>query len=291
MRTNQRGLMGLLVRFLVVGLLVAAAPRAWAQAPASPPPKLGPSNNTELGLVLTTGNSRSTSVGLRNLYLYRWSGAELRWESGWLRVASRDGDRFAVGTPVDFEVQEPGTALDSQRLFSKLGYQRQLSTRSDWFANFDAVRDEPANILHQLVLAGGLGTTWRKTDTFVFRTAYGVTYTDENLRVTGSNRFGGYRLYYGLRTPVAPTSTFESELTADGSFDTGDDIRTDWLNGLSVTMNSRLALKASVRMLFRNVPALETLDLESPAGLPIGTIEVSKDKVDLSITSSVVMTF
>jgi len=284
MRIDQRALVGLLAC-----LLVTMSPAAWAQAPA--PPKLGPSNNTELGLVVTSGNSRSTSVGLRNLFLYRWSNAELRWEGGWLRVASRNGDRYAVGSAGDFEVVEPGTTLDSQRLFSKLAYQRQLSMRTDWFANFDAVRDEPANILHQLVLAGGLGTTWVKNDRSSFRTAYGVTYTDENLRVTGSNRFGGYRLYYGLKAPVTTTSTFDSELTFDGSFNTSDDVRTDWLNGMSVAMNSRMALKASVRTLFRNLPALELLQLQSPAGIPLGTVETAKDKVDLSFTTSLVMTF
>ena len=67
-----------------------------AQAPAPAEPKLGTSNSTELGLVVTTGNSRATSVGFRNVYLYRWTNRELGWETGWLRAASRDGDRFAV---------------------------------------------------------------------------------------------------------------------------------------------------------------------------------------------------
>jgi len=273
----------------LVGAIAWAAP-ASAQAPAAPL-KLGPSNSTDLGLVVATGNSRSTSVGLRNVYLYRWSNAELRWEGGWLRVASRNGDRYAVGTPGDFEIVEPGTSLDSQRLFSKLRYQHQLSPRTDWFGNFDAVRDEPANLLRQFVLAGGLGTTWRKTDTAVFRTAYGVTYTDENLAVEGDNRFAGYRLYYGLKAPVAKSSTFESELTADGSFDTGNDIRSDWLNSIGVAMNSKLALKTSVRLLFRNLPALQILQLQSPAANPVGTVEVPKDKVDTNITTSLVITF
>src|SRR3954447_8527734 len=99
-------------------LLSAFATTAWAQAPV--PPKLGSSNSTDLGLVVATGNSRSTSVGLRNVYLYRWSDAQLRWEGGWLRVASRDGNRYAIGSSAGYEVVEPGTAVDSQRLFSKL---------------------------------------------------------------------------------------------------------------------------------------------------------------------------
>jgi putative salt-induced outer membrane protein YdiY len=273
----------------LVAALTCAAPAA-AQAPAAAP-KLGVSNSTDLGLVIATGNSRSTSVGLRNVYLYRWSNAELRWEGGWLRVASRDGDRYAVGTPANFDVVEPGTSLDSQRLFSKLRYQHQLSPRTDWFGNFDAVRDEPANLLREFVLAGGLGTTWRKTDRAVFRTAYGVTYTDEDLAVEGDNRFAGYRLYYGLKAPVAKSSTFESELTTDGSFDTANDIRSDWLNSVGVSINSKLALKTSVRVLFRNLPALQILRLQSPAANPVGTVEVPKDQVDTNITTSLVITF
>jgi hypothetical protein len=279
-------------RLLLCLASLSIASTAWAQAPAPPqPPKLGSSNSTDLGLVIATGNSRSTSVGLHNVYLYRWPDAELRWEGGWLRATSRDGDRYAVGTPDAFDIVEPGTVVDSERLLSKLRYQRQMSPRTDWFANFDAARDEPSNLLQQYILAGGLGTTWKKTDRLAFRTAYGLTYTAEELRVEGSNRFAGYRLYYGLKAAVAAATTVESELTLDGSFDTGDDIRTDWLNSVSVAMNSKLALKSSLRVLFRNLPALETLDLRTPAGIPVGTVDVTKDQVDTNFTTSLVITF
>jgi hypothetical protein len=191
----------------------------------------------------------------------------------------------------DFDIVEPDTAVDSHRLFSKLGYQRQISARTDWFANFDAVRDEPSNINRQFVFAGGLGTTWRKTDQLTFRTAYGISYTDEDLVVEGSRRFAGYRLYYGLKSKLTSTTQFDSELTTDGSFDEGDDIRFDWLNGVGVAINSRLALKSSVRVLFRNLPALEALDLRAPDGLAIGLVEVPKQKTDTVLTTSLVITF
>jgi hypothetical protein len=277
------------VCLLLVGL---TATSAWAQTPAPPPePKLGPTNNTELGLVIATGNARSTSIGLRNVYVYRWENAELGWEAGWLRATSRDGDRFAVQTASGFDIVDPDTQVDSHRLFSKLKYQRQISARHDWFANFDAVRDEPSNINSQFVFAGGLGTTWRKDDRVTFRTAYGLSYTEEDLVVEGSNRFAGYRLGYGLKSVLTPTTKFESDLTFDGSFDEGDDVRTDWLNGVSVAINTRIALKSSVRMLFRNVPALETLDLRTPEGLVIGTVTEPKKKVDMNLTTSLVITF
>ena len=95
-------------------------------------------------MVIATGNARSTSVGLRNVYTFRWSNAELGWESSWLRAASR---------------------------------------------------------------------------------------------------------------------------------------------------NSNLALKASYRVLFRNLPALEALVLRSPAGLAIGTVDVLKNQVDTNLTTSLVIAF
>jgi putative salt-induced outer membrane protein YdiY len=272
--------------------MLAATTMAWAQTPApAKEPKLGPSNSSELGLVVATGNARSTSVGFRNVYIYRWPNAELGWETGWLRAASRDGDRYAVQTASGFDVVDPETAVDSHRLFSKLRYQRQITQRHDWFSNFDAVRDEPSNINRQFVLASGIGTTWRKTDRLSFRTAYGISYTDEDLVVEGANRFAGYRLYYGLKAPLAATSNLESELTTDGSFETGDDIRADWLNGVSVAINSKMALKSSVRLLFRNLPALETIDLRTPAGSVVGTVDVAKKRVDTNLTTSLVITF
>lgn len=273
-------------------LATITATPVWAQTPAPPPePKLGPTNNTELGVVIATGNARSTSIGLRNVYIYRWENAELGWEAGWLRATSRDGDRFAVQTASGFDIVEPDTKVDSHRLFSKLKYQRQISARHDWFANFDAVRDEPANINRQFVLAGGLGTTWRKDDRLTFRTFYGISYTDEDLEVEGSNRFAGYRLGYGLKSALTTTTKLESDFTFDGSFDDGDDVRFDWLNGVSVAINTRLALKSSLRLLFRNVPALETLDLVTPDGVLVGSVNVDKRKVDTNFTTSLVITF
>jgi hypothetical protein len=274
-------------------LASAASPRTALAQTAQPPkePKLGQSNSTELGLIVATGNARSTSLGFRNVYTYRWVNAELGWEAGWLRAASRKSDRFAVQTSTGFDVVEPETGIDSQRLFSKLHYQRQLSTRNDWFSNFDAVRDEPSNINRQIVLAGGLGTTWWKSDRELFRTAYGISYTDEDLVVEGSNRFAGYRLAYNLKAPLAAATDFQSDLTADGSFETADDIRGDWLNAVTVAMNTRVALKCSVRVLFRNLPALEGLELRTPDGVVVGTVEVSKRKVDTNLTTSLVITF
>ena len=121
----------LLAGLTIAGNASAQQPSAPAAAPPPEPPKLDAADSLELGLIMATGNARSTSLGFRNLYTYRWTDAELGWEAGSLRAASRTDDRFAVETPGGFDIVEPETAIDSQRLFSKLHYQRQLSARTD----------------------------------------------------------------------------------------------------------------------------------------------------------------
>jgi hypothetical protein len=284
----------LFVLFALCACAAGSGATAWAQAappPAAAEKKLGPSNNTELSLVVASGNADSTTFGFRNLYGYRWPRSEFGWEAGWLRAQSRDGDRYALDTGSGVDIITPPNAVDSDRLFSKLRYQRQITTRLDWFTNFDSVRDEPSNINSQLVLAAGLGTLWKNTDTLTFRTAYGLNYTNEDLALEGRNTFAGYRLFYGLKGKPATATVVESELTADGSFETSNDIRTDWLNAVGVAINSRMALKAGVRVLFRNLPALELLKLQAPSGLVIGTFETAKEKVDTNLTTSLVITF
>lgn len=264
---------------------------ALAQVGPPGPPKLGPSNSTDLAVVITQGNSKSASIGLRNVYQHRWPNKEIRWESGWVRVASRDGNRYALGTSGAFRIVEPETVVGSERLFSKFHHQHQLSTTTDWFTNFDAARDKPSGLVRQFVLATGVGTTWFQNDRTLVRTAYGLEYTEENLDVQGANRFAGYRLSYRMKAPFAAASTVESELTMDGSFHTANDVRVDWLNGVAVAINARLALKSSIRLLFRNLPALQTLDLRSPEGALLGRVEVEKDQFDTSFTNSLVITF
>lgn len=251
------------------------------------------SNNAELSWVVATGNATANTLGFRNLYQHQWDGATLSWEAGWVRAESTDGDRVAEGLPGgDYVIVDPPTKLDSQRLYSKLGFRQAIVDPHYWFANYDGVRDEPSNINRQFVWAGGLGTQWVNRENLQFRTQYGISVTNEDLDLEGADTFGGYRLYYALKAGIAGSATVDSELTFDGSFKQSDDVRTDWLNGVNVALNSNLALRSSLRVLVRNVPALEEIDLVTPIlGVVVGTVEVPKGKVDTNFTTSLVFTF
>ena len=264
-----------------------------AQEEAETQPARAWTNGTELSLVVASGNAHAESIGFRNVYEYRWSDATLTWETGWVRAASLDGDRVAVAEPGGgFAVVDPPPEIDSQRVYSKLGFRHEIIGPHFWFANFDSVRDEPSNIKRQFVGAGGFGTEWANRDGLRFRTEYGVSVTSEALDIEGADAFGGYRLAYALNAGVTRTLTVDSELTFDGSFDRRDDIRSDWLNGVTVSLSARIALRSSIRLLFRNRPALEAINLVTPPrDAVIGTVEIPKGKLDTSFTTSLVINF
>ena len=286
----DRRIGSLFVVCLMAAFLTLLAGPGFAQEEEEAPARNW-SNSTELSWVMTTGNSNTNTFQVRNVYKYEWTESELTWEAGVLRAGSRD-DRYAVGTEEDFEVIEPEADLDNNRLYSKLRYMRTISDRFFWYGSYDTYRDEPTNVNRQLIGSGGVGNTWVERNRLVFRTTYGANYTNEDLDLEGVSNFAGYRLFYRLEAGVAASTKIESELTFDGSFVTGNDIRLDSLNGITVSITDTVALKASLRLLYRNVPALEDIDLKDPeSGIVIGKVIVSKEKLDSTFATSLVINF
>ena len=249
------------------------------------------SNSSQLSWVVSKGNSDSNSFSVRNVYEYEWTRAEFYWEAGVLRASSAN-DTFATGTEDDFEVVTPAPKIDHNRWFSKVRYFRVLKDRFFWYVSYDSSRDPPSNVNIQLIGSGGVGTDWYDREGLVFRTAYGLNYTSEDLDLEGANNFGGYRLFYRLEVGASESTTLVSELTFDGSFETADDLRVDSLNSASVSISDALALKASLRLLYRNIPALDDIDLRDPeSGVVVGEVVVPKQKLDTTLSMSLVINF
>ena len=277
---------------LVAALSFLAVPFA-ASAQDDEERPLGWKNSTELGWVLTSGNSNTSNFNVRNLFAYDWEQADLDWEFGYLR-ASSDDDRFAVGLPGNFEIVRPDRDPDNDRLFTNIRYLRNLNERFFWYSRFEAVRDQPADIEHRYTPSVGAGNTWADREDLTFLTGYGISYTDEELTLDGSSDYAGYQLFYNLRVQATTTTSVESSLVFDGSFEDGSNYRFDWYNSAGVSVSDNIALKAAIRLVYRNDPALEEIDLIArPAGLGvvIGTVTVPKDKLDTSFTTSLVVNF
>lgn len=277
---------------LVAALSFLAIPST-ARAQDNEERPLGWKNSTELGWVLTTGNSNTSNFNVRNLFAYDWEEADLDWEFGYLR-ASSDDDRFAVGLPGDFEIIRPDRDPDNDRLFTNIRYLRNINERFFWYARFEAVRDQPADIEHRYTPSLGAGNTWADREDLTFLTGYGISYTDEELTLDGPSSFAGYQLFYNLRVQATSTTSVESSLVFDGSFEDAGNYRFDWYNSAGVNVSDNIALKAAIRLVYRNEPALEEIDLVArPAGLGlvIDTVTVPKDKLDTAFTTSLVINF
>jgi len=117
----------------------------------------------------------------------------------------------------------------------------------------------------------------------------GDRFAVEDLDVDGGNRFAGYQLFYALGAALTDTTALESNLTFDGSLEDANDLRFDWLNGVGVAINDHIALKASLRLLLRNQPALEVIGLRDGAGSTIGSVVVAKEKLDTTFATSLVI--
>lgn len=261
-----------------------------APASAQEERELGWRNAAELGWVATSGNSDTSNFNVRNLFTYDWEHADLDWELGYLRAQS-GGDRFAVGTPASFEVLRTDKDPDNDRLFTNVRYLGNLNERFFWYARFEAVRDKPADIDHRYTPSLGAGNTWIDDERLTFLTGYGVSYTNESLALEGADSFAGYQLFANFKMQPSAGTTLESNLVFDGSFEEGDDVRFDWYNGAGVAVNDHLALKAAVRLVYRNLPALEGIDLLTPGGIVIGAVVVPKEKLDTAFTTSLVINF
>ena len=227
----------------------------------------------------------------RNVYKYVWTEAEFTWETSVLRASSR-ADRFAVGTEDSFEFVTPENETSHNRLQGKVRFLRTLHDKLFWYVSYDALRDDPSNINRNLVGSGGVGNTWYDGEKVLFRTTYGLTYTDEDLDLEGQRDFGGYRLFSRLEAEVSENASVESELTFDANVIAKNDFRMDSFNGITVAVSHRIALKTSLRLFYRNRPALEEVKLRDPdLGTVIGELRVTKEKLDATVTTSLVVAF
>lgn len=248
------------------------------------------SNATELGWVLTGGNATTNSFNLRNVFEYAWPVADLTLEFGVIRADSGD-DRFAIGTKEDFEIIEPPVKPDTERVYAKVRYLRNVSDRFFWYGRVDAERDQPAGITFRLTPAGGAGNNWETLENLTIRTGYGVGYSAGETTFDGANNYFGYQLFYELDMQVTDNTDVDSSLTLDGSIMSPSNYRFNWASGIGVAINDRIALKASLRLVYRNDPAREQIDLENPAGAVVGNIIISKKKLDSGFTTSLVINF
>ena len=251
-------------------------------------------NATEVSYVSTGGNASSSTFGLKGTLEGSGGANELKFEVGGVRASSDVTTRRAVGTAGDFDVVETvRSETTAESYFARGRYDRSFGAGFG-FAGAGWERNTFSGIQNRYQFVSGLGRTFVDGDSGRFKADLGLTYTiqkDVDPTPGADDGFGGYRFSAEGMRALSETSRLTSELVLNNSFSNSDDVRVDWLNSLSVAVNSRLALKSSVQLLWDNVPALIAVPLETSGGTPTGTTVLTpSDELDTVLTLTLVIT-
>ena len=276
----------------VVLALLAASP-ALAQDDEK---DLGWAFAAELGSLWTGGNQETFSLAADGKLEYVWPVSRFRFELGGFTTESSLTTTTAVGAGQDdFEVfDETVTEKTAETYYSRARYDRDIGSRFYVFGAGDWLRNTFAGIDSRFLLSAGAGTLWVDGDRVRFSTDYAVTYTFEE-NVVGdpatSSEFAGLRLAYEFNWNLTESTNFESTLTGDFNLDDTDDIRLDWYNGLPIDISSVLAFKPSIRLLWRNDPALQEVPLFDGGGNATGTVFAPLQKLDTFFNLALIFKF
>ena len=151
------------------------------------------------------------------------------------------------------------------------------------------------NIL--IMAVAGIGNIWVDREDLKFRTDYGLTYTrqEEVAAMAGvDDTFAGIRITSKYERTFGKMTTYSNDTVVDENLDETSDLRVNMINSVSVTMNSRLALKVSLQWLYDTEPSFEAIDrflVFPPAGTPSGQVPRQLDNLDTIFTPSLVINF
>jgi putative salt-induced outer membrane protein YdiY len=184
------------------------------------------------------------------------------------------------------------TELTAESYFLRGRYDREISQRVFWFVGSGWEQNEFAGIDRRISAVVGAGYEWYERDQNSFSTDMGLTYTEEQDIAGVQRTFAGAGFSWSMAQRWTQTTTFESQLKADQSFEDAADLRADLVNSVAVAMNSRISIKLSLQLLFDNQPAFELVEVLDQTGQASGDlVAVELDDLDSIYNAALVVNF
>src|SRR5262245_22749090 len=182
-------LQGKVILLCLVACFGPALQEPWAQDKRKEPPKLGWSNNTDLSIVLTAGNSAAQTWGFTNELRHTWKDARFLFEANVVRSKTSDDHFFLVAPGLEFPVGgapanpatslvKPEPTLDVANYLLRGSHERNITPRFFWNAGASWDRNDDAGILNRYIVYAGVRNTWVDEERRRFATSYGISYTD-----------------------------------------------------------------------------------------------------------------
>ncbi|MGH9333121.1 MAG: DUF481 domain-containing protein, partial [Vicinamibacteria bacterium] len=219
------------------GLALLSASPAFPQEPPEEK-KLGWQDKAELALVVTAGNSSTSTFGFRNVLSHIWQDAELHFEAAGLRTETAVFTVTPVGTSIfDFVLQESSESeLTAENYLLRAKYDRLITPRFFAFGTGGWDRNVFAGIENRYSGAGGVGNIWAEGEDMRFRTDYGISVTNEDPTVGSNVTYAGLRLSSDFMRKLSASTTLTNLNIAQENLDETDDFRLDSLTALAVSM-------------------------------------------------------
>jgi len=250
--------------------------------------------DAELASVWTSGNSETTTLGSAARLRRVWPTTELQLRGKATETQSTTLTRTAQGTVDDFQIIEDENTEKTAEFYNvQASARHDLSKYFFAFGGVDWMKNRFAGIDSRTLLALGAGNTWADTDRTSFKTFYNFTYTFQTDVVENpfvKSDFPGLQAGFAWKQRLTDSTRFISDLVADLNLDNTDDVRLDWLNELPVSISSKLELKPSLRLLWRNEPSLTEVPLIDVGGTPTGdTVLTPLSELDTIFTLALVV--
>jgi len=222
--------------FRVMTLCLAAClgfgvDNAEAQDKPKEPSKLGWSNDADLSLVLTAGNSASQTWAFTDELRHAWKDARFEFEVNVVRANTSD-DRFLMVAPgLEFPVGgapgnpptsliKPEPTLDVANSLVRGSYERNITPRFFWNTGGSWDRNDDAGILNRYITYAGVGHKWVDHERRRFATSYGVSYTDreeEKPDPEKDRRFTGARFGWDYMERFNASTTFDHKFETNAN--------------------------------------------------------------------------
>jgi putative salt-induced outer membrane protein YdiY len=256
-------------------------------AESAPRELLGWSGRTELGLVLTSGNSNAEAVNLTARLKRRRERSLLEFKADGAKSDTAD-DRFRQVAPgvtwqpgalppptFDTFLVDPAIEADVENIFLELLFERTTSAKPrvipgtlQWHVGSTWERNVEAGLNGRLLLFSGLGHQWWRTADLAFTTRYALSYSSRDEETPDPEKeeaFMGARVAWHYRNRWGPRVVYENDLIANMSLVDTTDYSASMVQSLNVPMSKKLSLVVTLRWTYNNFPALEDIDIVAQA--------------------------
>ncbi len=283
----------------IAACLAALCAAALPARAADTEKKLGWTDAAELGYVVTSGNTETSTFGLKNTLARDWERSRFEINLGAIRVKTTDQSLYAVGSPGDFEVVDGDPTVTAENYYLNGRYDRKITDRFFWFAGAGWDRNRFAGIDSRYTGFSGVGNIWIDTERRKWKTDYAVSGTKESDVVEPADfdgTFVGARLSSTFLEKFSATGSYGNDTIVDENLNDTSDLRVNMTNWVSLNMSTHLALKVSLQWLYDRQPALKEVDLFAPPGPPTVTVPTQKvvtevDSLDSIFTTALVIKY